>query len=84
MNKTVAVYRREIIAQICLGKGYGWARSVDDYYRRVCNNWPDGFADSPGKNTVKSVLLNLASEGKMKECSIHRGYFHQLRFKVVG
>lgn len=83
MNKTVALHRREVICLIILGAGKVLDYSVDDWWNYVRRNWPDGFSQAPGRNTVKSVLLELAEKGKVAHCGIRRGWFSQFRFKVV-
>lgn len=57
VSPTVAMYRRELIWHLLSSNGVmSRYRRVADLHEYVCNNWPDGFADSPSLGTIYKVL----------------------------
>lgn len=80
MKPSEARTRRRIIVMIIEDHKSGYFRSVDDWYRIVANQWPDGISKSPAKSTVKSVLFGLKVLGLMKHKYVERGWFKQERF----
>ena len=56
------------------------ARSVDDWYHIVGQNWPGGWNDAPAKSTVKSVLQDMHAEGHLSWRFHVKGWFQQERF----
>ena len=59
MNQERAKIRRELIRGIVLNNRKKYAMSVDDWWRVVCNHWPDGWEYAPAKTTVKRELQDM-------------------------
>lgn len=72
--------RRVEIRLIVHKRKASWQRSVDDWWRIVGDDWPNGWNDAPSKATVKKVLQDMHYEGHLKWRFYVRGWFQQERF----